>query len=405
MKSYYRNILIWSGLAVIIGLVVGSLDALFGRVLIGVTNFRLEHFNYLIPFLPVIGVLIVFFYDRFGKTAGRGMGLVFSVGHQSDEVIPKRLIPLAMVATWLTHLFGGSAGREGVAVQIGATFANFLGDVFKVKNRHIIVMIGMAAGFGGLFQTPFAATLFALEALIAGAIYYRAIVPGLIASTVAAQTSHFLGLEKFSFTLTNLPVLDANLIAKLLLMGAIFGLTGFAFAWLLTFAKSRLTILLPNPYVKVAACGVILSLLFTMLGHGRYSGLGTNLITAAFGGGQIFAWDFALKLLLTVLTLAIGFQGGEVTPLFAIGAALGTTLGLALGLPVTFVAALGYAAVFASATNTFWAPILIGCEVFGYALMPYLMIVVIISYMLNFNKSIYTAQDMLQNMFEVKKKD
>lgn len=405
MKSYYQNIAIWSGLAILIGLGAGVLDALFGRVLIGVTDFRLQHFNNLIPFLPLIGVLIVFLYHRFGKTASQGMGLVFSVGHQSDDVIPKRLIPLAMVATWLTHLFGGSAGREGVAVQIGATFANFLGDVFKVKNRHIIVMIRMAAGFGGLFQTPFAATLFALEALIAGAIYYRAIVPALIASTVAAQTSHFLGLEKFSFTLTNLPVLDANLIAKLLLMGAIFGLTGFEFALLLTFAKSRLTILLPNPYVKVAACGVILSLLFTMLGHGRYSGLGTNLITAAFGGGQIFAWDFALKLLLTVLTLAIGFQGGEVTPLFAIGAALGTTLGLALGLPVTFVAALGYAAVFASATNTFWAPILIGCEVFGYALMPYLMIVVIISYMLNFNKSIYTAQDMLQNMFEVKKKD
>ena len=405
MKSYYQNIAIWSGLAILIGLGAGVLDALFGRVLIGVTDFRLQHFNNLIPFLPLIGVLIVFLYHRFGKTASQGMGLVFSVGHQSDDVIPKRLIPLAMVATWLTHLFGGSAGREGVAVQIGATFANFLGDVFKVKNRHIIVMIGMAAGFGGLFQTPFAATLFALEALIAGAIYYRAIVPALIASTVAAQTSHFFGLEKFSFTITNLPALYANLIAKLLLMGAIFGLTGFAFAWLLTFAKSRLTILLPNPYVKVAACGVILSLLFTMLGHGRYSGLGTNLITAAFGGGQIFAWDFALKLLLTVLTLAIGFQGGEVTPLLAIGAALGTTLGLALGLPVTFVAALGYAAVFAAATNTFWAPILIGCEVFGYALMPYLMIVVIISYMLNFNKSIYTAQDMLQNMFEVKKKD
>ena len=405
MKSYYRNILIWSGLAVIIGLVVGSLDALFGRVLIGVTNFRLEHFNYLIPFLPVIGVLIVFFYNRFGKTAGRGMGLVFSVGHQSDEVIPKRLIPLAMVATWLTHLFGGSAGREGVAVQIGATFANFLGDVFKVKNRHIIVMIGMAAGFGGLFQTPFAATLFALEALVAGAIYYRAIVPALIASTVAAQTSHFLGLEKFTFALTKLPALDASLIAKLLLVGTIFGLTGFTFAWLLTQVKSRLTTWLPNPYLKVAACGAILSITFTMLGHGRYSGLGTNLISAAFSGGQILAWDFALKLLLTVLTLAIGFQGGEVTPLFAIGAALGATLGLALGLPVTFVAALGYAAVFAAATNTFWAPILIGCEVFGYALMPYLIIVVIISYMLNFNKSIYTAQDMLQNMFEAKKKD
>ncbi|MGO3418473.1 MAG: chloride channel protein, partial [Pseudolactococcus laudensis] len=163
MKSYYQNIAIWSGLAILIGLGAGVLDALFGRVLIGVTDFRLQHFNNLIPFLPLIGVLIVFLYHRFGKTASQGMGLVFSVGHQSDDVIPKRLIPLAMVATWLTHLFGGSAGREGVAVQIGATFANFLGDVFKVKNRHIIVMIGMAAGFGGLFQTPFAATLFALE--------------------------------------------------------------------------------------------------------------------------------------------------------------------------------------------------------------------------------------------------
>lgn len=395
--------MIWSGLAVIIGLVVGALDALFGRVLIGVTNFRLDHFNHLIPFLPVIGLLIVFLYDRFGKTAGRGMGLVFSVGHQSDEVIPKRLIPLAMVATWLTHLFGGSAGREGVAVQIGATFANFFGDVFKVKNRHIIVMIGMAAGFGGLFQTPFAATLFALEALVAGAIYYRAIVPALIASTIAAQTSHFLGLEKFSLTLTKLPVLNFSLVLKLLLVGAIFGLTGFAFAWLLTQAKSRLTSWLPNPYVKVAACGIILSIALSILGQGRYSGLGTDLIAITFGGGHISPWDFALKLVLTVLTLSIGFQGGEVTPLFAIGAALGATLGLALGLPVTFVAALGYAAVFASATNTFWAPILIGCEVFGYALMPYLMLVVIVSYMLNFNKSIYTAQDMLQNMFEAKK--
>jgi H+/Cl- antiporter ClcA len=403
LKSYYRNIVLWSGLAVIIGLVVGALDALFGRVLIGVTNFQLDHFNHLIPFLPVIGLLIVFLYDQFGKTAGRGMGLVFSVGHQSDEVIPKRLIPLAMVATWLTHLFGGSAGREGVAVQIGATFANFFGDVFKVKNRHIIVMIGMAAGFGGLFQTPFAATLFALEALVAGAIYYRAIVPALIASTIAAQTSHFLGLEKFSLTLTKLPVLNFSLVLKLLLVGAIFGLTGFAFAWLLTQAKSRLTSWLPNPYVKVAACGIILSIALSILGQGRYSGLGTDLIAITFGGGHIFPWDFALKLVLTVLTLSIGFQGGEVTPLFAIGAALGATLGLALGLPVTFVAALGYAAVFASATNTFWAPILIGCEVFGYALMPYLMLVVIVSYMLNFNKSIYTAQDMLQNMFEAKK--
>lgn len=387
---------IWSLLAIVIGIVVGALDALFGRVLSIVTDFRIDHFNYLIPFLPLVGVGIVFLYRKFGKTANQGMGLVFSVGHQSDEVIPKRLIPFAMVMTWLTHLFGGSAGREGVAIQIGATFANFLGDVVKVQNRHIVVMIGMAAGFSGLFQTPLAATLFAIEALVAGAIYYRAIVPALIASVTAAQTSHFLGLEKFSFPVQHLPVFDIELSLKLMLIGAAFGLTGFAFAWLLTQAKTRLTAWLPNPYFKIAACGAILSVSLTILGNGRYSGLGTNLISAVFTGGSILPWDFALKLVLTVLTLAIGFQGGEVTPLFTIGATLGASLALAFGLPIGFVAALGYAAVFASATNTFWAPILVGCEVFGYNLMPYLFLVVVVSYTLNFNRSIYTTQSYVQ---------
>lgn len=383
---------IWSILALVIGLVVGALDTLFGRVLMIVTDFRVAHFNYLIPLLPIIGILIIFLYRRFGKTANQGMGLIFSVGHQSDEVIPKRLIPFAMITTWLTHLFGGSAGREGVAIQIGATFANFLGDLIKVKNRHIVVMIGMAAGFSGLFQTPFAATLFALEAIVAGAIYYRAIVPALIASFTAAQTSHFLGLEKFTFLVKALPVLDTTLVIKLIIISIIFGLTGFAFSWLLIQAKTHLTAWLPNPYLRIATLGVLLALALTIFGHGRYSGLGTNLISAVFSDGQVLPWDFALKLILTILTLSIGFQGGEVTPLFTIGATLGASLALAFGLPITFVAALGYAAVFAAATNTFWAPILIGCEVFGYELMPYLFLVVIVSYTLNFNRSIYTAQ-------------
>jgi H+/Cl- antiporter ClcA len=396
LKTYYRDLAIWSLLAIVIGGVVGALDALFGRVLIAITAFRMQYFDYLIPFLVLAGLMIVFCYQRFGKTASRGMGLIFSVGQQSDEVIPKRLIPFVIISTWLTHLFGGSAGREGVAIQIGATFANFFGDCLKIKNRHIMVMIGMAAGFGGLFQTPFAATLFAVEALVAGAIYYRAIVPALLASVIAAQTSHFLGLEKFTFKLLALPRLDILTIAKLLVIGVIFGLTGFAFSWLLTQTKSRLTAWLPNPYLKIVAGGLVLAILLTLLGNGRYSGLGTNLITAAFAGGQTFAWDFLLKMLLTILTLAVGFQGGEVTPLFAIGATLGATLALVFGLPVTFVAALGYAAVFASATNTFFAPIFIGCEIFGYALMPYLMIAVVVSYTLNFNRSIYTAQVLIQ---------
>ena len=392
MRLDYRDTAIWVLLAVLIGLIVGGLDAVFGRILLAVSSFRTDHFYYLIPFLALAGLATVYIYQRFGKRANKGMGLVFSIGQQSDETIPRRLIPIAMLTTWLTHLFGGSAGREGVAIQIGASVANYLGDLAKVKNRHIMVMVGMAAGFSGLFQTPLAATLFAVEVIVVGSIYYQAILPALIASLVAAQTSHFLGLEKFSYAVTKLPTLNLLIIMKLVVIGIAFGLIGFLFSWLLGKTKASLGTLLPNPYLRIAVGSVILSVLFVVFDQGRYSGLGTNLISTTFSGGPIFAWDFIVKLLLTILTLSIGFQGGEVTPLFAIGATLGMVLGALMGLPLTFVAALGYAAVFAAATNTFFAPILIGCEVFGFSLLPYLLITISVSYALNFNHSIYTAQ-------------
>lgn len=398
MRLDYRDTAIWVLLAVLIGLIVGGLDAVFGRILLAVSSFRTDHFYYLIPFLALAGLATVYIYQRFGKRANKGMGLVFSIGQQSDETIPRRLIPIAMLTTWLTHLFGGSAGREGVAIQIGASVANYLGDLAKVKNRHIMVMVGMAAGFSGLFQTPLAATLFAVEVIVVGSIYYQAILPALIASLVAAQTSHFLGLEKFSYTVTKLPTLNLLIIMKLVVIGIAFGLTGFLFSWLLGKTKASLGTLLPNPYLRIAVGSVILSVLFVVFDQGRYSGLGTNLISTTFSGGPIFAWDFIVKLLLTILTLSIGFQGGEVTPLFAIGATLGMLLGALMGLPLTFVAALGYAAVFAAATNTFFAPILIGCEVFGFSLLPYLLITVSVSYALNFNHSIYTAQKIRKDL-------
>ncbi|MGX7049297.1 chloride channel protein [Pseudolactococcus piscium] len=396
MRLDYRDTAIWALLAVLIGLITGVLDAVFGRILLAVSSFRSDHFYYLIPFLALAGLATVYIYQRFGKRANKGMGLVFSIANQSDETIPRRLIPIAMLTTWLTHLFGGSAGREGVAIQIGASVANYLGDLAKVKNRHIMVMVGMAAGFSGLFQTPLAATLFAAEVIVAGSIYYQAILPALIASLVAAQTSHFLGLEKFSIAVSKLPTLNLLIIIKLVVIGIAFGLTGFIFSWLLGKTKARLSTLLPNPYLKIAVGSVILSVLFVVFDHGRYSGLGTNLISTTFSGGPIFAWDFIIKLLLTILTLSIGFQGGEVTPLFAIGATLGMVLGTLMGLPLIFVAALGYAAVFAAATNTFFAPLLIGCEVFGFSLLPYLFITISVSYALNFNHSIYTTQKIRQ---------
>lgn len=392
MSHAFKTVAIWAALAVLIGVIVGALDALFGRVLLTLSNFRSEHVFYLIPFLAIAGIITVYIYQHFAKEASKGMGLIFNIGHKSSEVIPVRLIPIITVSTWLTHLFGGSAGREGVAVQIGATVANYVGDLAKIKNRHLMVMVGMAAGFSGLFQTPLAATFFAVEVIMAGTIYYRAILPAFLASVTSAYTAHCLGLEKFAVTIAKLPTVNLYLILKLGIIGVIFGLTGFCFAWLLAHAKTKFASWLPNPYIKVALGSVILSILLLLSAQGRYAGLGTNLITMAFQDSPIFFWDFGLKFLLTILTLAIGFQGGEVTPLFAIGATLGIILAPLFGLPLTLVAALGYVAVFAAATNTFFAPILIGCEVFGFSLMPYLFITVVVSYCLNFNRSIYTGQ-------------
>ena len=178
-------------------------------------------------------------------------------------------------------------------------------------------------------------------------------------------------------------------------MGILFGLTGFLFSYLLGTAKAKMTNLFPNPLIKFAVGGVILSVLMFIFFQGRYSGLGTNLISIALDGQKIYSFDFILKLLLTILTLSVGFQGGEVTPLFAIGASLGAIMAPILGLPIAFCAALGYASVFSSATNTFLAPVLIGCEVFGFNTLPFFIISIALSYTFNFNKSIYGAQKVI----------
>ena len=237
------------------------------------------------------------------------MGMVFEAGHAEREAIPLRLVPFVICATWLTHLFGGSAGREGVAVQLAA----------------------------------------------------------------AQEWSAELALE-------------------LTALGIVFGLTGAAFAFCLKRAKKLAQNRLKNPVLRALVMGVALSAVLYLLYRGRYCGLGTNLINASLEGEPIYAWDWALKLALTVLTLSAGFQGGEVTPLFSIGASLGAALAGLLGLPAAFCAALGYAAVFGSATNTLLDPALIGAEVFGWAAAPHFFAVCALAYAVNGGRSIYSGQ-------------
>lgn len=304
-----KKALVLIAVAVPTGIAVGAVDAVFGRVLLYLGAVRDAHTAWFLPFLGLIGALMAWAYKRYGAGCENGMGMVFEAGHAEREAIPLRLVPFVICATWLTHLFGGSAGREGVAVQLAA----------------------------------------------------------------AQEWSAELALE-------------------LTALGIVFGLTGAAFAFCLKRAKKLAQNRLKNPVLRALVMGVALSAVLYLLYRGRYYGLGTNLINASLAGEPIYAWDWALKLALTVLTLSAGFQGGEVTPLFSIGASLGAALAGLLGLPAAFCAALGYAAVFGSATNTLLAPALIGAEAFGWAAAPHFFAVCALSYAVNGGRPIYSGQ-------------
>ena len=385
--------------ALFLGAVIGCIDALFGRVLISITDFRGRYIQILIWFLPIAGLFICWMYHHFNETSLKGMTLVLEAAQGKREDIPLALVPLVMICTWITHLFGGSAGREGVAVQIGATLSHWFARRFKFPdNGKVLLIAGMAAGFGGLFQTPFAAVFFAMEVVVTGKMLYQAFLPSLVAAVTASTVSNTLGLEKFevpfkqSFNLS-----ESKTMFYMVILGVAFGLTGRVFSVLLKKSREFMAEKFENPYKRIGFVSIPLSVILFVLWNGRYCGLGTNLISQTFTGGEIFIFDWIIKLLLTVITLSIGFQGGEVTPLFSIGASLGFCLGNLFGISSVLCGALGYAAVFGSATNTLIAPFLIGVEVFGTKNTLAFLIVCSIAYIVNGDRCIYGAQESLHN--------
>ncbi len=388
----YRDLFLLTLVAVPIGIAVGFVDTVFGRILLWLTDIRTQHVTWFLPFLGIIGVLILWLYKKIGGKSIKGMALIFETGHGINPDIPLRLIPFSIVSTWLTHLFGGSAGREGVAIQIGGTIAHWIGRRLPIKEAGKILLIaGMAAGFGGLFRTPIAAAFFALEVLTVGVLEEKAMLPALTASFTASYVSGLLGLEKFTFLLKDQIQVSWELIPKLIIAGVLFGLVGSVFTLCLHKSKEALSAWIKQPLLRIFIIGTGISILSFLCLKGRYSGLGTNLISMSFSQG-IYSWDFACKLLFTVLTLSAGFQGGEVTPLFSIGASLGVVLASFLGLSPVFLAALGYVAVFGSATNTLLAPMIMGAEIFGAEYLPYFAVVCGLAYSCNLNLSIYPLQ-------------
>ncbi|WP_297077313.1 chloride channel protein [uncultured Enterococcus sp.] len=385
----------WASLlfiSIAIGVIVSGLDVLFGRVLLWLIATSHELRPWIFLLLGPAGLIFMFFFLRYGKESVQGMNLVFKAGHGEDVEIPKRLVIFVTVGTWITHFFGGSAGREGVAIQIGGTIGQWFGSLSKRIDRREFVVIGMAAGFSGLFQTPIAAIFFALEVLVVGRMRYQVLIPTLVASFIASSLSHLLGLEKFHFEIVPDISITPIVFVKIVICGILFGLCGALFAYLLKKGKQLTQRVIPSPMLRILIVGALVGLLILLFFNGRYASLGMNLIEGTFSSEAIYRYDWLLKLLLTVITLSAGFQGGEVTPLFAIGTTLGVVLASVLGLPVLLIAALGYASVFGSATNTILAPIFIGAEVFGYETLPFFFIACAFSYAFNFNQSIYGQQ-------------
>lgn len=406
LRQFLTDLVVLFGVGLLIGGIVGFFEVIFIKGLNFVVNFRQSHGQCLwLLGLPLAGLSIVWLFNTFSKSSKEGMALIFKINQGSAHQIPWALIPLMILSTWISQLFGASVGKEGVGLQIGAAISNRLGKyVPYLQNKKTILMVtGMAAGFAGVFGTPFTAVVFAMEILVSGLLEYRALASSISAALASSWVAHHLGVYKEAFALSyNFEFNLASHGWKLLLLGIIFGLVGALFAVGLHKGHDFFEKKFEDPYKRIFYCAIPLAFLLWIIMDGRYCGSGMNLIEAAVHGEDIYAWDFLLKLLFSIVSLSIGFVGGDVTPLFAVGTTLGAALAPLFDLPVPLCAALGYAAVFAAGTNTWVAPLVIGMEIFGYTYFPFFFVTCSFAFLVNGNQSIYGLQRKLIPVFALK---
>lgn len=393
----------WLAILLPMAALVGSASAFFLWSLDALTRVRFAQ-PWLLYFLPLAGAAVGWIYHRYGRSAAAGHNLIIDEIHQPAAGVPRRMAPLILLGTLVTHLFGGSAGREGTAVQMGGSIAASVGRLLRLDagSLRMLLMAGVAAGFGSVFGTPIAGAVFALEVLVIGRIQYDALIPCFIASLVAHWTCGVWGIAHTHYHVAVLPPgthPDLWLFGKVALAAMALGLAGAGFAWCCHRMTGLFKRFIPHPALQPAVGGLILIGLYGLAGTPDYLGLGIlgnrpDAITlpAMFTSTEIPATAWIWKLVFTVVTLSAGFKGGEVTPLFFIGAALGNALAIAMGAPVDLFAAIGLVAIFAAATNTPLASTLLGMELFGAENGLYLATACIIAYRFSGHRGIYTAQ-------------
>jgi H+/Cl- antiporter ClcA len=368
---------------------------MFLRLLDAATALR-EHTPWLVYALPAAGLFMGTAYERWGASIQGGNNLILDTIHEARPRLPLRMAPMVLTATVVTHLFGGSAGREGTAVQMGASLADDLahrfGVAFDARMRRLLIMAGIAGGFGSVFGTPLAGAAFGVEVLVIGHVDTRAIVPVLVASFTGDWVTRHLGAVHTAYPRVAYVPLAPAVVGKLILIGIAMAAASVAFIQLTHALKSRLQTLIPRLPLRMFAGGCVVVLMWRVVGSADYLGLGIPMISRAFTDRDLPAYAFAAKLVFTAITLATGFVGGEVTPLFFVGATLGSVTARLLGLPIELGAAVGLAAVFGAASNAPFALTLMAAELCGAWILPHVLLVTLVAFFLSGHRGIYSSQ-------------
>jgi H+/Cl- antiporter ClcA len=408
----------WSAYIIPVSVVIGSLVALFLFLLDFATHFRWGH-QWLLYLLPLAGIGITLAYSLYGKNSEAGNNLIIDEIHKPGGGILARMTPFILISTVITHLFGGSAGREGTAVQMGGSISSVFARWYGIKSedKRILLLTGMAAGFGAVFGTPVTGAIFALEVLTIGRIKYDALIPCLIAGFIADVTCTAWGIHHTHYTIAYrsahtgfVPFIDFDmlLLLKVIAAGVAFGIVGYLFAETTHFIKDIAKRYISAKWLIPVVGGVVIIMSAYLLGTDEYLGLGVNArikdgvsIVSAFhpGGAAYLSWLW--KLLFTAVTLGTGFKGGEVTPLFFIGATLGNIIATLSHAPIDLFAGIGFIAVFAGATNTPLACTMMGVELFGGENLLYYAVACFTAYYFSGHSGIYSSQRMAVSKFHI----